>query len=49
MKIYTVVPFYLLLAVGMSQACAQETGSISGTITGPYEDQVQYIPIQVQT
>ena len=47
MKIYTVVPFYLLLAAGMSQACAQEIGSISGTITGPYEDQVQYVLIQV--
>ncbi len=46
MKIYTVMPFYLLLAVGMSQACAQETGSISGTVYGPYEDQVRYAAIQ---
>ena len=46
MKIYTCVPYYLFLAISMSQACAQEFGSISGTITGPYEDHVQYAPIQ---
>lgn len=46
MKNYMFVSCCLFLAISMTQACAQESATISGTITGPYEDQVQYIPIQ---
>jgi len=47
MKNYTFVSYCLFLIISMSQACAQESASISGTITGPIEDHVQYAPIQV--
>ena len=40
------VPYFLFVAISMSQACAQETGSISGTIKVPYDGQIEYAPIQ---
>jgi hypothetical protein len=47
MKKISVATCCLLFGIGMTSTYAQESASISGTIKGPYEDQVQFALIQV--
>jgi hypothetical protein len=46
MKNYTSVALCLLAAAHMPQCLAQDSGSITGAVHGPYDDLVKYAPIQ---
>ena len=46
MRCYSSVALCLFASVCAQQVSAQESGSISGTVHGPYEDLVRYAPIQ---
>ena len=46
MKIHSGVALCLLAVVFMPQGYAQDSGSITGAVHGPYDDVVKYAPIQ---
>ncbi len=46
MRSYTVVALFSFIATCAPQVIAQDTGSITGTVHGPYDDLVRYAPIQ---